>query len=131
MDVKFVKAGQLREGGYVLVDGFVCQIKNIEKSKPGKHGSAKIRATAIGLFDNQKRTLLQPSTGDTQVPIVEKGNAQIVAVMGGQIQIMDVASYATYNVQKPGDIKDLKSGDEVEYLKAEENIKIVRKRSSA
>lgn len=131
MEVKFIKAGQLKEGGYVLIDGFVCVIKSIEKSKPGKHGSAKIRATAMGLFDNQKRTLLQPSGADTQVPIVEKGNAQVVAVMGGQIQLMNISTYETNNVPKPSEMKDLQSGDEVEFLKADQNIKIVRKRTSS
>ena len=130
MEIKFTKTGQLREGGYVMVDGFVCQIKSIEKSKPGKHGSAKARITATGVFDNQKRTLMQPTSADAEVPMVERGNAQVVAVMGGQLQIMDVASYETFNVAKPAEMKDLKSGDEVEYLRAETQFRILRKKNA-
>ncbi|QQR92545.1 MAG: translation initiation factor IF-5A [Candidatus Iainarchaeum archaeon] len=130
MEIKFTKTGQLREGGYVMVDGFVCQIKSIEKSKPGKHGSAKARITATGVFDNQKRTLMQPTSADAEVPMVERGNAQVVAVMGGQLQIMDVTSYETFNVAKPAELKDLKSGDEVEYLRAETQFRILRKKNA-
>ncbi|MFH0970021.1 MAG: translation initiation factor IF-5A [Candidatus Diapherotrites archaeon] len=127
-EIKFVNVGHLREGGYVMIDGFVCQIKDMEKSKPGKHGSAKARITAIGVFDNQKRNLMAPVHADAEVPVVERGNAQVVAVMGGQIQIMDVTTYETHNVAKPAELKDLKSGDEVEYLRYDLNFKILRKR---
>ncbi len=113
-----------------MIDGFVCQIKTFEKSKPGKHGAAKARIMAIGVFDNQKRNLMAPVHADAEVPIVERGNAQVVAVMGGQIQLMDVTTYETFNVPKPAEIKDLASGDEVEYLAADKNFKIIRKRTT-
>lgn len=127
-DIKFTPVGQLKEGGYVLIDGFVCQIKTVEKSKPGKHGSAKARITAVGLFDGQKRNLMAPVHAECEVPVVDRGNAQVVAVMGGQLQIMDAASYEMFNVAKPADMKELKSGDEIEYLKFDKNLKILRKR---
>ncbi len=129
-EIKFFNVGQLREGGYVMIDGFVCQIKTMEKSKPGKHGSAKARVTAMGVFDNQKRNLMAPVHADAEVPVVDRGNAQVIAVMGGQIQIMDVTSYETFNVPKPTDIKDLAAGDEVEYLRYDLSFKIVRKRTT-
>jgi translation initiation factor 5A len=129
-EIKFSNVGHLREGGYVMIDGFVCQIKTMEKSKPGKHGAAKARITAVGVFDNQKRNLMAPVHADAEVPVVDRANAQVVAVMGGQVQLMDVATYETYNVPKPTDIKDLASGDEVEYLRFEQNFKILRKRST-
>jgi translation initiation factor 5A len=129
-EIKFANVGHLREGGYVMIDGFVCQIKSMEKSKPGKHGAAKARISAMGIFDNQKRNLMAPVHADAEVPVVDRGNAQVVAVMGGQVQLMDVATYETFNVPKPTEIKDLASGDEVEYLRFEQLFKILRKRTS-
>ena len=73
---------------------------------------------------------MAPVHGDAEVPIVDRGNAQVVAVMGGQIQIMDVATYETHNVPKPADLKDLASGDEIEYLRFGTNLKILRKRTT-
>ena len=129
-EIKFTNTGSLRDGGYVMIDGFVCQIKSVEKSKPGKHGAAKARITAVGVFDNQKRNLMAPVHADAEVPVVDRGNAQVVAVMGGQIQIMDMNTYETHNVAKPPEMKDLQSGDEVEYLRYDQNFKILRKRGS-
>lgn len=129
-EIKFSHVGQLREGGYVMIDGFPCQIKVFEKSKPGKHGAAKARVTAMGVFDNQKRNLMAPVHADVEVPVIERGNAQVVAVMGGQIQIMDTGSYETFNVPKPADIKDLTSGDEVEFLRFDKSFKILRKKTA-
>lgn len=86
MEKRFVRTSQLRVGGYLLVDEQVCQIKDIELSKPGKHGAAKARVTAIGVFDDVKRTLLQSATEDAEVPIIERGSAQVVADLGASLQ---------------------------------------------
>ena len=126
---KFVSVGSLRPGNYVLIDGFACQIKGIEKSKPGKHGSAKARITAFDIFSGQKKNLLKPTSAEADVPIIVKGSAQVVAVMGDNIQIMDLQSYEMLNVKKPGDIQGLASGAEVEYIKYGPNAKITLKKS--
>lgn len=128
MEKKFVRTGQLKPGMYVLIDGNICTVKGIEKSKPGKHGASKARVTGIGLFDDQKRQLLKPATDDSEVPIVERKTGQVVADMGENIQIIDTVSYQTYDVKKPKDVSALKSGDEVEYVKVDEQIRIVRKK---
>lgn len=127
-EIKFHQVGQLKTGNYVLIDGEACQIKDFEKSKPGKHGAAKARITGIGIFSGQKRTLMKPTNGDTEVPIIKRGNAQIVAVMGDSIQIMDQTNYNTFDLEKPKDIPGLVSGAECEYIKYGGQIKIVRKK---
>lgn len=125
---KFVKIGQLKENGYVLIDDCVCQIREIEKSKPGKHGSAKARITAIDIFTGSKKTLLKQTGDDGEVPIILKGSAQIVAVMGETIQIMDMEKYETYTVPYPAELPGLQSGNEVEYHQYGNSIKIIRKK---
>ena len=125
---KFVDAGQLKAGSYVLIDGEPCQVKSTEKSKPGKHGSAKVRVTAMGVFRDTKKTLLKPSDANVEVPIILKGSAQVVAVMGAQIQIMDAESYETFDVDKPKDIQGLSGGQEVEYIRWGSFVKVMRKR---
>jgi len=128
VEKKFGKAGHLKPGGYVLVDGAVCQVKNVDKSKPGKHGSAKVRITAMGIFGEGKKTLLKPTDADVDVPIIKKGAAQVVALMGDNVQVMDLNNYATYTLPKPKDITGLTSGVELEYHQYGEKIKIVRKK---
>lgn len=38
--------GSLKPGNLVIIDGEPCKVVSIEKSKPGKHGSAKARVVA-------------------------------------------------------------------------------------
>lgn len=128
---KFGQAGQLKSGSFVLIDEKVCQVRTVEKSKPGKHGAAKARVTAIGVFDGNKRTLLKATDYSVEIPILEKGIGQIVAVMGGTVQLMDTETYKTYDLPMPKDISGLKGGDEVEFQRYGEEIKITRKKGAA
>lgn len=128
---KFEQAGSLKPGHLVLIDGEVCQVKSVEKSKPGKHGAAKVRVTAFNIFTGQKRGLLKGTDAEVEVPIVPKGDAQVVATVGELIQIMDVNTYETFDSPKPdaeSQIPALRSGDQVEYQKYGNAVKITRKR---
>ena len=127
---KFVSAGGLREGSYVLIEGEPCQIKSTEKSKPGKHGAAKVRVTAMGIFRDVKKTLLKPVDSDEEVPIIEKGDAQVVAVMGDRIQIMDIKDYTTHEIEKPKDIAGLVGGSEIQYIKWGSLLRVVGKKGT-
>lgn len=122
----FKRIGQLKENNYVLIDGEPCKIRSIEKSKPGKHGAAKARITAFGIFDDQKRTLLKPTDADSEVPVIEKAKAQVVAVMGGRLQIMDLATYEIFDVKKPEDLGNLKSGAEIDFIRFGAKVAVVR-----
>ncbi len=131
MEKKFIKVGQLREGNYVLIDDTVCQIRGIEKSKPGKHGAAKARVTAIGVFDDVKRTLLKSTGDEADIPIVQRGNAQVSAVMGDMVSLMDINSYEVFECPKPKDIGSIKAGDEIEYIRVDQNTRILRKKGTS
>ncbi len=126
--IKFAQAGQLKERQFIVIEGTICRIDTIDKSKPGKHGAAKIRMTATGVFNDKKMNLLKPSDADVEVPVIDKANAQIISDSGDKYQIMDVMDYQTYEVDK-AEFKDLKPGDNIEYMKAGSFIKISRKRA--
>jgi len=107
----------LKDGKYVMIDGFPCRVVGIEVSAPGKHGAAKMRVTAIGVFDGAKRTLLKPSDGDIEVPMIEKKNGQIVTLVGDVAQVMDLATFETFEMQIPEDLRaNAAAGKDVEYM---------------
>ncbi len=109
----------LKEGRYVIIDDEVCVIKGISKSKPGKHGSAKARVDTIGLFDKQKRSLVQPVSAKIFVPIVERKSAQVLSVSGNVAQLMDMAEYSTLELPIPEEYKDrVVEGSEIQYITA-------------
>ncbi len=118
---------QLREGGYVVIDDEPCEIVSISVSKPGKHGAAKARIDAIGIFDGQKRSIVQPVTAKIYIPIVERKRAQIISVSGDVAQLMDLETYETFELQIPEDLKDkIEPGKEVVYLESLGKRKIER-----
>lgn len=125
----FAVAKELKEGKYVLIDDIPCRIVQIESSKPGKHGAAKMRITGIGVFDGQKKTLLTPGDADVDVPIIERKNALVMSVNGSSAQVMDTNTSEMYELAIPAElVGQLDSGKEVEILEAMGRKKIERVR---
>ena len=129
MSYKMGRVGDLKVGSYAIVDDEPCQIVDIQKSKPGKHGSAKFRCSAISVFDGSKRSFVSPVDTSIQIPIVEKRSGQIVSIGQATIQLMDLETYEIFDVVKPQEAEiasRLESGKEVEYWKILGRYKIQR-----
>ena len=114
----------LQEGGYVMIDDAACKINAYSTAKPGKHGSAKARIEARGVFDNKKRSLSQPVDAKIWVPIIERKQGQVVSVSGDDMQVMDLETYETFTMRIPDDV-DASPEDEIEFLEMEGQRKIV------
>ncbi len=124
--------GTLRVGGYVIVDNEPCRVSSLTKSKPGKHGSAKARVVAVGVFDGTKRTFVKPKDAQIEVPMIEKKTGQVLALMPSAVQIMDLENYEVFEAPYPEDEtlkKKLASGVEIEYWRILEKTKIMRVKS--
>ena len=94
-----------------MVESEPCVIKSTERSKSGKHGHAKVRVVCVGLFDNNKRSLTIPSGHMVEIPEILKGVAQINFIEDNSINIMDLESYESIDVDWPKEediIKKLK-----------------------
>ncbi len=113
----FGQMGELREGKYVLVDEHPCRVVSMSKSKPGKHGAAKVNVVAISLFDGSKHTLMKSSDADVEIPIVERKRAQVISLSGQTCQLMDMSSYETFESTIPEELKSrLEAGKEIQYM---------------
>jgi len=127
-----VEAGSLKEGSFVVIDEEPCKIVEVEKSKPGKHGSAKVRITAIGIFDGVKRSMVVPVDQKVDVPIVGKKVAQVISITPASVQLMDLSSYEVFEVSKEAIEVDLLNkmavGTEVEVWELLGKRKIMRTR---
>jgi len=126
---KPIDVGSLRVGGYMMIDGEPCHIVDITKSKPGKHGSAKARIVAIGVFDDQKRQFVKPVDLNAEVPLIDKRPGQVFAVTPNGVQIMDLETFEYLDAPFPKE-EDLKAkivaGAEIEYWKIMGKVKITR-----
>ncbi|MFX1487879.1 MAG: translation initiation factor IF-5A [Promethearchaeota archaeon] len=111
MSIRRTEIQKLKTGQYLMVDEEPCLIRSTERSKSGKHGHAKVRIVCVGLFDNNKRSLTFPSGSMVDVPEIIKGNAQINYIEDVSINIMDLESYESIDVEWPKEeelIKKLK-----------------------
>ncbi len=125
----FAIAKELREGKYVLIDDIPCKIVEIESSKPGKHGAAKMRITGIGIFEGQKKTLLSPGDADVEIPIIERKNVMILSVSGSNAQVMDQQSNEVYDLEVPAELSGgAAPGKEAEVIEAMGRKKMERVR---
>ncbi|MDO8553850.1 MAG: translation initiation factor IF-5A [Candidatus Micrarchaeota archaeon] len=115
----FLTAKDLKEGKYILIEDIPCRVADIDKSKSGKHGAAKMRITAIGVFDGQKKIMLTPGDADVEVPIINRTNVQIMSVSGKTAQVMDSQTYEIYEIEIPEEmVANAASGKEAEILEA-------------
>ncbi|MDD6286089.1 translation initiation factor IF-5A [Candidatus Methanosphaera massiliense] len=127
MPTKVVEIKTLKQGKYLVLDGEASKITSISTSSPGKHGAAKARIEAVGIFDNQKRSLVKPVNAKVDIPIIDKRAGQVIAIMGSEVQIMDLETYETIDLPIPDELKDqITEGKEVEYIEALGNMKIMR-----
>ncbi len=115
----------LKEGKFVIIDDEPCTIVSVQHSKPGKHGAAKARIDAIGLFDGQKRSIVNPVDAKVYVPIVERKNAQVLSISGDVAQLMDTADYSTFELKIPDELKEkVRQGEEISYISSMGKMKI-------
>lgn len=126
-DITYASMKDVKSGRFILIDGVPCRVVDVETSAPGKHGAAKMRITGIGIFDGSKKTLLKPSSGDIEIPLISKKKAQVVSISGNNAQLMDLESYETFEIPIPEDmINTVKPGAEVEVMSYGEKRSIAR-----
>jgi translation initiation factor 5A len=115
-EIKVTTAGAMKKGSILIIDGVACKVSDTQTSKPGKHGHAKIRITAVGILDNKKREIVCPAHDNINTPVIEKRSAQVLSITNNIANIMDSESYETFDLEIPDEIKpDIKEGVNVLY----------------
>lgn len=104
-ETKPVSVGSLKKGSYVVMDGAACIVSDTQTSRPGKHGHAKIRLTAVGIVDGKKRVEVMPGHDNINSPIIEKKTAQVLSITGDSVNVMDNETYETFDLKIPEELK--------------------------
>jgi translation initiation factor 5A len=127
MTTEQAEVRELKEGRYVNIDDEPCKILSISTSKPGKHGEAKARIEAVGIFDGNKKSVVYPVKHRVQVPMIDKRQAQVVSIQGNEAQLMDLETYEMFQLPIPEDVREtLTAGGDVQYIVAMGRKKITR-----
>ena len=135
---KPTELGSLKVGSYILLPvsdqptGEPCRITEYDTSKPGKHGSAKARIVAVGIYDGQKRPHVGPVSMQIHVPLIDKRTGQIISIVGSKIQVMDSETFETIDVDMVDEELEgtLTQGKDIEYWNVMGRTKIMRIKSS-
>jgi translation initiation factor 5A len=107
----------LKPDSFVLIDDVPCKVEKVSVSVSGKHGAAKARVDAIGLFDGKRRSIVKPADETVEVPIINKKNAQVLAIVGESAQLMDLTDYSVFELPIPEELKGkIKAGEEISYF---------------
>lgn len=116
MESKQAEIASLKIGNYVVFDGKVCVIKDMQTSKTGKHGHAKCRVEAVSVLDDQKIIKVMPGREKVDVPLIEKMTAQVLSISNDTANVMDMETYETFELKIPDELKgQLKEGSQVLY----------------
>ena len=105
MTTKPVSVGGLKKGNYIVLEGAACVVSDTQVSRPGKHGHAKVRLTAVGIVDGKKRIAVMPGHDSVDAPIIEKKTAQVLSVSGDLANVMDAETYETFDLKIPEELK--------------------------
>jgi translation initiation factor 5A len=106
----------LQPGKFCIIDDEPCKVLSVTTSVPGKHGGAKARLEAVGIFDGKRRSIVKPADTEIEIPIVEKKVGQVVAISGETAQLMDMETYETFDAPVPEELKgSIAQGQEVLY----------------
>ncbi|MBU3941615.1 MAG: translation initiation factor IF-5A [Nanoarchaeota archaeon] len=126
MATKLIAATSVQEGRYIILDEIPCRVTSIQISRPGKHGHAKVRITAIGIIDGKKRETVMPGHDMLQTPVIDKKTAQVLSVHGDMANVMDAETYETFDLEIPEELKaDCVPGSNVLYWLIT-NIKVMK-----
>ena len=106
MTTKPVSVGTLKKGSTVVIDSVACKVTGTQVSRPGKHGHAKVRLTAVGLIDDKKRVIVMPGHDNIDTPIIDKKTAQVLSITGDMANVMDMETYETFDIKIPSKLKD-------------------------
>ena len=108
--------------------GDPCRITEYDTSKPGKHGSAKARIVGVGIFDGQKRPHVGPVSMQIHVPLIDKRAAQIISMVGSNVQVMDSETFETIDIDMIEEELEgkLEQGKDIEYWNVMVRTKIMR-----
>lgn len=105
MATKTVGGNELKVGSYIIIEGAACKIVNIDISRPGKHGHAKMRIEGIGIIDGKRRIIVMPAHDNIEAPIIEKKTAQVLSVHGSTANVMDAETYETFDLAIPEELQ--------------------------
>lgn len=129
---KPVDLGTIKEGSYIIIEDEPSRVVSREHFKPGKHGAAKVRLVAIGVFTGSKKSIVAGVDSRVEIPMIDKRSGQILSTTQASVQVMDLQTFEVFETPTPPESEvggPLSPGAEVEYWSVMGRRKIIRIKS--
>jgi translation initiation factor 5A len=108
--VRPVRAGEVRNGHYVMLKGFPCKVIEVTTSKTGKHGHAKAKIVGLDIFTGEKKIDIAPTSHNLEQPIVAQKEWQVIDIQDNFCSLLDAdgneGSIALPEHEKDKELKD-------------------------
>ncbi len=126
--LKIIEATQAKPGTNIMIEGEPYTVRKMDVSKTGKHGHAKCRIEAVGVFRDNKKVFVVPGHEKFDVPVLSKNKGQVLSIAEDKASVMDLESFETIEMDIPEELKgQLEENGNVEYWVIGEQMMIKRK----
>ena len=72
-----LKAGKIRKGDFIVINGKPCKVADVSTSKTGKHGHAKATSVGIDILTGKKYETNCPTTHSVVTPVIKREEWQV------------------------------------------------------
>jgi len=105
--VSYISPNEVKKGSYVVMrQMFPCKIVEVNWSKPGKHGSAKVMIVGLDIFTSRKYEEIYTSSKKVKVPEVLKQELQLAEIDEEHL-LLTTKDGKTKQMTMPADDEDL------------------------
>lgn len=103
-----VRAGKIKKGSFIEIDGHPCKVVDVSTSKTGKHGHAKASIVGLDIFTDKKYEVVSPTSHNVMVPVIKRVEYQLIDVDDeGYVSLMDEQGNSKDHLKLPeGDLGD-------------------------
>merc|ERR1712159_717728 len=98
------EAGQIRKGGYIMIKGKACKVRDVSTSKTGKHGHAKCKFAAVDIFTGATCEELCPSSHTIGQPFVTKNDWTVTGLNEEYVLLMNDAGDMREDLKLPRNV---------------------------
>ncbi len=128
MIAKIINATELKIGTNIFIEKEPYAVRKVDISKTGKHGHAKVRLEAVGIFTGSKKVMVSPGHDRFEVPLVNKRKGQVLSLGNKTASVMDLETFENFDIQISEEIeKEIEENSKVEYWEINDQRIIKRK----
>ena len=102
-----VAVSQLKQGGYVIIEGFPCKITHYFTSKPWEQGVGTARITGVDIFTGKIYVTTSPCHMTIDVPLIRKEEYLVGDIVDGQLELLEEGGDASFFIAPPPGTSDV------------------------